>query len=78
MASNFSITDTSVQNLFKRQYNAKSLNVYNGKVPYLGLVNKTHNMVGLQEERQVPTGYQGGAGSGTLPVANRAYTLSLS
>jgi len=71
MASNFNIQDASVQNLFKTKYNEKSLNTYNGKVPILGLVKKTHNLVGEKQERSIPTGYQGGAGSGTLPVANR-------
>lgn len=71
MASSFNITDASVQNLFKRQYKDKSLNTYNGKVPVLGLVKKSFDLVGLQREMEVPTGYQGGAGSGSLPTANR-------
>lgn len=71
MAGNFSITDASVQNLFKRQYKDKSLNTYNGKVPFLGRVKKSFDLVGLQREMEVPTGFQGGAGSGSLPQANR-------
>jgi len=71
MASSFKITDSSVQNLFKIQYKDKSLNTYNGKVPFLGRCEKTFDFVGLRREMEVPTGYQGGAGSGTLPSANR-------
>lgn len=71
MASNFNITDASVQNLFKRQYSGKSLNTYNGKVPLLGLVKKSFDLVGLQREMEAPTGFQGGAGSGNPPSPNR-------
>ena len=71
MASNFKITDSSVQNLFKIQYKDKSLNTYNGKVPFLGRCEKSYDFVGLRRELEVPTGYQGGAGSGSLPSANR-------
>lgn len=71
MASNYNITDASVANNFKIKYDDKSLNTYNGKVATLARANKSFNFVGKQREMDVPTGFQGGAGSGSLPRANR-------
>lgn len=71
MGASFSLTDSSVQNLFKQKYVPISTNYYNGKVPVLSLVKKSYDAVGVTIERAVPIGFQGGAGSGSLPQANR-------
>lgn len=71
MSTQFNITDSSVSNLAKRKYAQKSLNMYNGLIPALGLVKKTFDNVGERVERAVPTGYAGGASFGSLGTANR-------
>lgn len=71
MASNFSLSDTSVQNLFKHKYDQISMDMYNGDNESLGRIKKSYDAVGDQVERPVPLGFQGGAGSGSLPGANR-------
>lgn len=71
MASSFSITDSSVQNLFKHKYGPVSRDMYNGDMKTLSRVQKSYDFTGDQKEMPVPLGFQGGAGAGTLPDANR-------
>lgn len=72
MSSNFNIADASVSNLAKHKYAQKSLNMYNGKIPTLGLIKKTYGNTGDRVERAVPVGFQGGASIGYLGTANAA------
>lgn len=71
MASSFNISDSSVANLFKHQYEKISMDMYNGDMKTLGRIKKSYDCVGDQVERPIPLGFQGGAGSGSLPDANR-------
>lgn len=71
MGSSFSLSDSSIQNLFKHKYADISTNMYNGKNVILGRVRKSYNAVGDQIERALPLGFQGGGGFGSLPYANR-------
>lgn len=71
MAASFSLSDSSVANLFKHQYESISMDMYNGDNETLGRIKKSYDCVGDQVERPIPLGFQGGAGSGSLPTANR-------
>lgn len=73
MAASFNVTDTSVANLFKHKYQKMSLDLYDGDFvnKTITQIKKSHDATGDQVERPVPLGFQGGAGSGSLPSANR-------
>lgn len=66
----FSLTTAS--NLFKTKYGKLSENVYNSANVLLGRVKKSYEFVGDQVFIPVPTSFQGGVGSGSLPTANVA------
>lgn len=66
----FSLTTAS--NLFKTKYGKLSENVYNSANVLLGRVKKSYEFVGDQIFIPVPTSFQGGVGSGSLPQANVA------
>ena len=68
--ANFSLTSAS--NLFKIKYGKLSDNVYNSANVLLGRVKKDFTFTGRQLFRSVPQSFQGGVGSGSLPVANAA------
>lgn len=60
----------NVNNLFKIKYGKLSENVYNSANVMLARVNKSFDFTGRQMFVPVPTGFQGGVGSGSLPTAN--------
>ncbi len=66
----FSLTTAS--NLFKTKYGKLSENVYNSANVLLGRVKKSYEFVGDSVFIPVPTAFQGGVGSGSLPTANVA------
>lgn len=66
----FSLTTAS--NLFKTKYGKLSENVYNSANVLLGRVKKSYEFVGDQVFIPVPTSFQGGVGSGSLPQPNVA------
>lgn len=68
--ANFSLT--SATNLFKIKYGKLSENVYNSSNVLLGRVKKQFDFTGKQLFVPVPTSFQGGVGSGSLPTANAA------
>jgi hypothetical protein len=70
MAAPFSLTSAS--NLFKTKYGKLSENVYNSANVLLGRVKKSYEFVGDSIFIPVPTSFQGGVGSGSLPTANVA------
>lgn len=45
--------------------------MYNGKNAVLGRVRKTYDFTGITQNRSISLGFQGGAGFGSLPYANR-------
>ena len=53
----------------KTKYGKVSDNVYNSATPVLMRVNRTKDFVGEDKQFPVPTGYEGGVGSGSLPTA---------
>lgn len=63
---------TSATNLFKIKYGKLSDNVYNSANVMLGRINKKYDFTGKQMFIPVPTSFQGGVGSGSLPTANVA------
>ncbi len=66
----FSLTTAS--NMFKTKYGKVSENMYNSANVLLGRVKKNYTFVGDQIFIPVPTAFQGGVGSGSLPTANAA------
>lgn len=66
--ANFSLTTAS--NYFKTLYGKRSENMYNSANVLLGRVKKSYNFTGDQIFIPVPTQFQGGVGSGSLPTAN--------
>ena len=54
--------------------------MYNTATPLLMRINREHNFVGEDEKAPVPTGYEGGVGSGSLPTAGKSnaekYTIT--
>ncbi len=70
MADKFSLSNAS--NLFKTKYGKLSENVYNSANVLLGRVKKNYNFTGNQLFIPVPSSFQGGVGSGSLPTANTA------
>lgn len=66
----FSLTTAS--ELFKITYGKLSDNVYNSSNVILGRTKKSYDFVGKRKEVAVPMSFQGGVGSGSLPVANPA------
>jgi hypothetical protein len=73
-------TLTTFSNYMKTKYGKVSANVYNTATPVLMKVKREHNFVGEDERAPVPTGYEGGVGSGSLPVAGKSnaekYTIT--
>lgn len=63
---------SSATNLFKIKYGKLSDNVYNSANVLLGRSKKTYDFTGRQKFIPVPTSFQGGVGSGSLPTANTA------
>lgn len=63
---------SSATNLFKIKYGKLSDNVYNSANVLLGRCKKNYDFVGKQMFIPVPTSFQGGVGSGSLPTANVA------
>lgn len=63
---------SSATNLFKIKYGKLSDNVYNSANVLLGRCKKNYEFVGKQLFVPVPTSFQGGVGSGSLPTANVA------
>lgn len=63
---------TSATNLFKIKYGKLSDNVYNSANVMQGRIKKNYNFTGRQIFIPVPTSFQGGVGSGSLPTANTA------
>lgn len=66
----FSLTTAS--ELFKITYGKLSENTYNSANVLLGRVKKQYDFVGKRKDVAVPLSFQGGVGSGSLPVANAA------
>lgn len=62
----------TASNLFKTKYGKLSENVYNSANVLLGRVKKSYEFVGDQIFIPVPTSFQGGVGSGSLPQPNVA------
>jgi hypothetical protein len=63
---------TSASELFKTTYGKLSDNVYNSSNVVLGRVKKSYDFVGKRKEVAVPMSFQGGVGSGSIPIANPA------
>lgn len=63
----FNLTDSS--NKFKIKYGKVSENVYNSTNVTLGRVIKKYDFTGKQRTVDVPQGFNGGVGSGSLPTA---------
>ena len=63
---------SSATNLFKIKYGKLSDNVYNSANVLLGRMNKKYDFTGRQMFIPVPSSFQGGVGSGTLPTPNVA------
>lgn len=63
---------TQATNLFKITYGKLSDNVYNSANVMLARVKKDYNFVGKRMDVAVPTSFQGGVGSGSLPTFNPA------
>lgn len=63
---------SAATNLFKIKYGKLSDNVYNSANVMLGRINKKYDFTGRQMFIPVPQSFQGGVGSGTLPIANVA------
>ena len=63
---------TTASELFKITYGKLSENVYNSANVLLGRVKKQYDFVGKRKDVAVPTSFQGGVGSGSLPTANPA------
>lgn len=68
--ANFNLTDASA--LFKIKYGKLSDNVYNSANVTQAKIKKDYNFVGKEMKIAVPTAFQGGVGSGSLPTANLA------
>lgn len=71
---------TSFSNYMKTKYGKVSDNVYNSATPLLMRVNRVNDFVGEDKKAPVPTGYEGGVGSGSLPDAGTSnaekYTIT--
>lgn len=68
----FNLSLTEVSNMFKIRYGPKSDNTYNSYNVLLGRSKKSFDWGGKRMEFPVPTSFQGGVGSGTLPKSNVA------
>lgn len=64
----FSLTNSSAH--FKETYGPISQNVYNSKNVTLARVKKDYKFVGKYKVVDVPMGFNGGVGSGSLPTAS--------
>lgn len=65
-------TLTTFSNYMKTKYGKVSDNVYNSATPLLMRVNRSHDFVGEDKKFPIPTGYEGGVGSGSLPTAGKS------
>ena len=63
---------STFSNYMKTKYGKVSDNVYNSATPLLMKVNRTQDFVGEDKQFPVPTGYEGGVGSGSLPTAGKS------
>ena len=72
---------STFSNYMKTKYGKVSDNVYNSATPLLMKVNRTQDFVGEDKQFPVPTGYEGGVGSGSLPqqvnLMQKEYLLQL-
>lgn len=66
------LSDVNADALFKIDYKDYYDEVFNTSIPFWGLITKTNDFYGKRLEFPVPTGYQGGVGSGKLPESNVA------
>ena len=62
-------TLSSFSSYMKTKYGKVSDNVYNSATPVLMKINRTNDFVGEDKAFPIPTGYEGGVGSGNLPTA---------
>ncbi len=60
---------TSFSEYMKTKYGKVSDNVYNSATPVLMRVNRTKDFTGEDKQFPIPSGYEGGVGSGSLPTA---------
>lgn len=65
-------TITTFSNYMKTKYGKVSDNVYNSSTPLLMKVNRANDFVGEDKQFPVPTGYEGGFGTGSLPTAGKS------
>jgi len=72
MASEFKLSLTDINALFKIKYEKLSENVYNSANVLLGRVKKSYNFTGRKLQITVPQSFAGGVGSGSLPKASAA------
>ena len=63
---------SSFSSYMKTKYGKVSDNVYNSSTPVLMKVNRVNDFVGEDKQFPIPTGYEGGVGSGSLPVAGQS------
>ena len=63
---------SSFSNYMKSKYGKVSDNVYNSATPVLMKINRSNDFVGEDLTFPVPTGYEGGVGSGSLPTAGKS------
>lgn len=63
---------TTFSNYMKTKYGKVSDNVYNTATPVLMRVNRANDFTGTDKQFPVPTGYEGGVGSGSLPTAGKS------
>lgn len=66
--SEFSLTNSSAH--FKEKYGKVSENTYNGKNVMLSRVKKSYDFTGKYIVEDIPQTFNGGVGSGTLPLAS--------
>lgn len=71
---------SSFSNYMKTKYGKVSDNVYNSSTPLLMKINRSKDFVGEDEQAPIPTGFEGGVGTGSLPVAGKSnaekYTIT--
>lgn len=65
-------TLSTFSSYMKTKWGKVSDNVYNSATPLLSRVNRVHDFVGEDKKFPVPTGYEGGVGSGSLPAAGKS------
>jgi hypothetical protein len=65
-------TLTTFSNYMKTKFGTVSDNVYNTATPLLAMIKRTQDFVGEDQKYPIPTGYEGGVGSGSLPTAGKS------